>query len=420
MLECSPGVVQADKLEAGLNQLNQLVTDPLTKHEIRMLLESTDNNTDHVERVVVDYNAFLDGFTPEEPPADEDDDNTPLLDAVLQDHAPRSSGCVPRAPTELTSPRPLSIARTNGFSTPTKPPAAAPESSPATLGPIDSPFTRIQRVAQLLELTDEQACDLMELSGREIVVLADDSDAMNAPCAVEGVHGSTRWEQLQESLVALLNMLLCANPTKGFELRFLNSNGGSGTRIRNTAELETAWTWAKPKGNANLLGAFKRVLWKKAGEERKKSDKRKAACRGSWRRHVLEALTPRGAHSDEWILIVMTQGEPADGSIVQLGERFASKPEGVFVNVMLCTDEEEVVRAYEGGIDDIKNVDVLDDFRSEKRQVEEQGNTLSYNQYLIKCLLGAKLAKYDDLDGMPKSWQLETPRSTKACNCAIM
>lgn len=41
---------------------------------------------------------------------------------------------------------------------------------------------------------------------------------------------------------------------------------------------------------------------------------------------------------------------------------------------------------------------MTDDFRAEKAEVEAKGRTLTYSEYLAKAILGAKFAKYDEMD----------------------
>ena len=54
--------------------------------------------------------------------------------------------------------------------------------------------------------------------------------------------------------------------------------------------------------------------------------------------------------------------------------------------------------AYERCIDPIKGVDIVDDYKSEKEQCEKHGNKMSWNMYLGKTLMGAKIDKYGHMD----------------------
>ena len=53
---------------------------------------------------------------------------------------------------------------------------------------------------------------------------------------------------------------------------------------------------------------------------------------------------------------------------------------------------------YQSVVDPVPGCDVTDDFASERALCATKGNDLNYNQYLAKCILAGKLAKYDFLN----------------------
>merc|ERR1711998_319240 len=153
----------------------------------------------------------------------------------------------------------------------------------------------------------------------------------------------------------------------GLELRFLNSNSGEPLLIRSEEDLDSCWSFARPGGRTPLVAAT-------------------------------QAVSGASQRASEKFVIVLTDGVPSDGSFEELRRAVAAKAEGVYFNFMMCTDDEETVERYEGAIDDVPGVDIHDDYESERVQVEQCGNRLSYNKYLAKCVLGARYAKYDNLD----------------------
>lgn len=232
---------------------------------------------------------------------------------------------------------------------------------------------KIEAVMDHFDLELELATDLVTVaSSASITVVADDSGSMSTPSLMPGVPWvKNRWQELQETLRRLLELLLFLDNDGGFELSFLNSQrpgakGPATVWITSMKDLEAVWQWAAPKGRTPLIRA-------------------------------VEQYTQAGC-SNERIMMVLTDGSPTDGSYKDLRNTLRKKRAGVYVNFMMCTDDDEVVNAYEGSIDDVKHVDVHDDFQSEKRQVEQCGRRLSYNAYLAKCILGARLAKYDNMD----------------------
>lgn len=90
----------------------------------------------------------------------------------------------------------------------------------------------------------------------------------------------------------------------------------------------------------------------------------------------------------------MTDGEPSDTNFNSLRNQIQTRPPETFVTFIMCTSEDSVVDAYQSCIDPIKGVDIVDDYKSEKKLCEGHGNKLSFNMYLGKCLMGAKLDKY--------------------------
>ena len=94
----------------------------------------------------------------------------------------------------------------------------------------------------------------------------------------------------------------------------------------------------------------------------------------------------------------MTDGVPSDVDFGGLRRLVAAKHRNVFVTFLMCTEDDEVVAQYNRHIDKIPNVDITDDYLSEKKEVEALGNKLSYFKWLAKAVLGGKLAKYDQMD----------------------
>ena len=104
-----------------------------------------------------------------------------------------------------------------------------------------------------------------------------------------------------------------------------------------------------------------------------------------------------GAETD-LILIVMTDGSPSDVDFGGLTRLVAGKKANVYVTFMMCTEDDDVVGAYNRHLDRIPGVDITDDYVSEKREVEAHGKRLSYYKWMAKAVLGGKMPKYDHMD----------------------
>merc|ERR1711939_62743 len=223
---------------------------------------------------------------------------------------------------------------------------------------------RVNDVAAKLDLETELVEDLVSWAGTEVVVVADDSNSMRAIADVQ--RQLTRWDELRERLGQLLDILLMIDDDGGFELRFLNCGGP--VMIRTQADLQAVWQWAQPSGRTPLGSVLR------------------------------EYLNPQGLENDR-LLMILTDGCPSDVTFEQLRTMIKKKDHRVFISVMMCTEEDDVVEKYNTRIDPIRGVDVLDDYASEKREVERfRGRKLTMNKYLCKCVLGPKFPKWDNLD----------------------
>ena len=69
----------------------------------------------------------------------------------------------------------------------------------------------------------------------------------------------------------------------------------------------------------------------------------------------------------------MTDGEPSDVTFDGLRQMVGSKKPSVFVTFLMCTEDDDVVEAYNRHVDRLPGVDITDDYVSEKREVEAHG-----------------------------------------------
>merc|ERR1711998_397289 len=226
---------------------------------------------------------------------------------------------------------------------------------------------RVADVSHKLDLEAALVKDLVSWAGTEVVVVADDSGSMSR--VADSATYTTRWDELKQRLTQLLDILLLIDDGGGFELRFLNRGGA--VMIKSQEDLQACWQWASP-GGVTPLGKVLR-----------------------------EYLNPVTLETDR-LLLVMTDGCPSDVSFEELRRMIQKKTPSVYVSVMMCTEEGDIVEEYNTKVDPLPGVDVLDDYASEKREVERfKGRKLSLNKYLVKCVLGPKFRKWDDLDEPP-------------------
>jgi hypothetical protein len=100
-------------------------------------------------------------------------------------------------------------------------------------------------------------------------------------------------------------------------------------------------------------------------------------------------------------VVIMTDGEPTDGDLYEALAPLKDLP--VFIIVRLCTDDPAVVH-YWNEIDQHfeNNMDVLDDFLGEAKEVEQLNSWLTYGEPLHRLReFGAIIRDFDMLDESP-------------------
>ena len=76
-----------------------------------------------------------------------------------------------------------------------------------------------------------------------------------------------------------------------------------------------------------------------------------------------------------------------------------ARSKSVYMSFLMCTHEDEVVEHYNKCVDPIWGCDITDDYVSERKECERNGNKLSQYKWMAKSVLGGKMGhKYDALD----------------------
>lgn len=293
----------------------------------------------------------------------------------------------------------------------------------ATYIPAQVDHSRAIEVARLLDLDPARAEDLMGASGIPVYVVGDDSFSMTADASTPHGTRQSRWKELLSNLQRLHRVLAFPNPSGAFQLMMLNSKGpGGATLVPMVTEHDVAQiaTWAQPSGGTPLK-----------------------ACLSFLFNEVI-------GRNNRAIVVVLTDGEPNDCSFSELRDLVQRRDHAIAVNFVMCTDEDRVVDQYNRHMDPIPFVDVHDDFHSEQLEAERMGRDLPLNLYLVKCLLGALLPKYDKMDeiatpvaqpipevcpvqppparqfvteprpGLPEPHRTTAPRREKAKGCCVI
>ncbi|CAF2500643.1 unnamed protein product [Rotaria sp. Silwood2] len=231
-------------------------------------------------------------------------------------------------------------------------------------------------LARKYEIRRDYAERLRILKDFEIVLLCDDSGSMKTPVD-DGRQ--TRWEELCASAKIVLEVGTIFDEN-GVDLCFLNRR--SFYRIKEPREVEQAFS-VSPSGYTPLVTALRSVL-------------QMPASRRGYDKKLLIFIVTDGEPTDE-------EGNPnrADLEHIMRNERNSDTTHVMF---LLCTDEPACVDYLRQWDQTMKNVDVTDDFRTQKAKIRQYlgaNYSFSFGDYIVKALIGAVDPEIDGLDEPP-------------------
>ncbi len=264
--------------------------------------------------------------------------------------------------------------------------------------PTDN-MERFQYVVEKFNISYFFAQQLSHLANYEICILCDDSGSMCNSVKISSdpfVKTQTRWSEAQESLKIITDIASIFDPN-GIDIYYLNR-----PPIRNVYKSEDLYKHkqfsAQPDGFTPLGERIRDILMEKKSCER------------------------------NLLLIIFTDGQPNNMKLF-MDELKNRKPiDKTFISIVACTDDNASI-GYLNNLDKkIKNLDVCDDYNSEKVQIQQvQGSkfSFSFGDYIVKILLGSINKIMDRLDEVKLSNQQLTdlkssePNIIKKSNCVI-
>ncbi|CAF1463288.1 unnamed protein product, partial [Didymodactylos carnosus] len=117
------------------------------------------------------------------------------------------------------------------------------------------------------------------------------------------------------------------------------------------------------------------------------------------------------AHAGKKLLIfIATDGAPTndqgqvDIQSLEYVIRKERNPQTTYISFLACTDDNDSVAYLSTWDKQMQNVDVIDDYQTEKQEVQRQRGyqfPFSYGDYIVKALLGAIDPYFDALDERP-------------------
>jgi len=224
-----------------------------------------------------------------------------------------------------------------------------------------------------LDISICDAQDLLMLSEYDIVLVVDDSGSMrrpNVPRSMQrpGVQYQSRWEELRETLTLLIEVAACLD-ADGLDIHFLNM--GSVHNVRSAKEPALEAILARgPGGGTPLTETVSRVVADPPGEK-------------------------------PVLMVILTDGEPNGGPrrFKEVVQRAISQ-RNIRFQIMACTGEEKELAWLNDFDDEFDEVDVTDDYASEREEVLRAGHVRAFSRadWVMKALLGPIDPRFDGMD----------------------
>jgi hypothetical protein len=244
----------------------------------------------------------------------------------------------------------------------------------------DQMMLKFKDVVQRHEINNDFARRLRNLEGYEIVVIADDSGSMSTPNNTTNADpfgkSSTRWDELKKTLGVVVDIASVMDKD-GLDIYFLNR--GTVRGVSHSSQLESMFA-NPPAGLTPLSPVLKAILTEKKQIARE--------------RKLLILIATDGQPTN-------SQGEVDIPTLKRVLEFERDPIDRIFVTFLACTDDESTMEYLNGWDKQIKNLDVVDDYPSELREVRKaQGNAFKFSigDYCVKSLLGCIDPYFDNLD----------------------
>lgn len=231
---------------------------------------------------------------------------------------------------------------------------------------------------------------LKKLQDFKIVFIFDDSDTMNLTLNESPLNNTmpkmlqkvTRWQELIAFANVALNIARyfndcdgCGN-AQGSDVYFLNSPSVKNVKDSQSFINEYLANM-KPQGDSsNMDKIFNLVLSENAD------------------------LVKGTKSAKKLLIIILTDGEKKDAEFKK--SLMSRRPiNRIYVNIVITTDNKETVSYMNRWDKEILNLDVIDDYNSEKREVKLRKGLqhhFSYGDYVCKCMIGSLDFSTDRMD----------------------
>ncbi|CAF1386621.1 unnamed protein product [Adineta ricciae] len=243
----------------------------------------------------------------------------------------------------------------------------------------DERLAGFEKFIRRYEINATFASKLRGLDGYEIVVICDDSGSMNTELSdVSGPYGQapTRWDELKHTVSIVVDLASVLDPD-GVDIYFLNR--APIFNVRSSQELIPSFS-IPPEGPTPIVSVLRQVL----------RDKEKQIAE----RKLLVLLATDGVPTDK-------QGHANIDELRRVLKYERSSTERIPVTIIACTDDDECMSYLNDWDVTIPNLDVVDDYKSEKKQIlacQKQSFPFSFGDYVVKIMMGGVDEWFDQLD----------------------
>jgi hypothetical protein len=244
-------------------------------------------------------------------------------------------------------------------------------------------------IIQRYEINADYANRLQSLVGFKIVFIFDDSSSMNSQLSDSPLLRTnpnvTRWNELEYFASISIEIANLFN-SNGSDVYFLNRPAMK--NVLDVGSVLNSFKQMKPNGYTPLTRTLETVL-----------------------RDNLNLVN----YEKKLLIIIVTDGEPTDdsghGDVHGFKKCLKSRTpvDRIYTSIIACTDQDDSMEYLNKMDRNIKNLDVVDDFRSEKEEILKKSGSRShqftYGDYVCKCLLGSvdkSLDRADEKGGKDK------------------
>lgn len=230
------------------------------------------------------------------------------------------------------------------------------------------------QLCQQYEIRQETIDKIYLLNMCDIVIVADDSGSMRQ----RTFGNQTRWTQLKNTISICTEIINCINSST-VDLCFVNRYNEYYNNIKSFQEIDAIFHRREPCGLTPLVFVLDQIL------KRKK-----------WSKKLLILIVTDGEPTDFNIDATKTSNESINGFKKILME----KDDNVYINILACTDDKESMKYLNKWDKEIKNLDVIEGYLSERNQILSKGKVenFSFGEYVIKALIGSLDENTDKLD----------------------